>query len=66
MTNRIVVTLEQQEFSALLKLAEADLRSPADELRFVLRLEIERRKNEPGSLVSLVETPIYKEISNEQ
>ena len=43
MTNRIVVILEQHEYSALLEMAEVDLRNPSDELRHILRLEIERR-----------------------
>ena len=43
MVKRIVVPLEQDEFSALLDMAISDLRNPADEIRHVLRLEIERR-----------------------
>jgi len=46
MTNRIVVILEQHEYSALLDMAVSDLRNPADELRQILRLEIDRRN--PG------------------
>jgi flagellar biosynthesis regulator FlaF len=43
MVNRITVTLEQAEYSALLKLAGEDLRGPADQLRHILRVELENR-----------------------
>ena len=60
MTTRISITLEQQEFSALLEMAAADLRNPADELHFILRLEIERRTKQ----INLLEAPL--EIPNNQ
>jgi hypothetical protein len=46
MVNRVVVVLEQYEYSALLKMAINDLRNPGDELRHILRLEIDRRSTE--------------------
>jgi hypothetical protein len=35
--------LEQAEYSALLKVAGDDLRNPVDQVRFLLRKELERR-----------------------
>lgn len=37
MVNRLTVTLEQPEYSALLQLAVRDLRDPQDQLRYILR-----------------------------
>ena len=42
MINRVTVTLEQPEYSALLEVAVAELRSPSDQLRYILRRELER------------------------
>ncbi len=42
MTNRIVLTLEQPEYSALLDIAIAQLRTPADQVRWMVRQELER------------------------
>ena len=42
MVNRLTVTLEQPEYSALLRMAVAELRSPPDQLRHILRTELER------------------------
>jgi len=41
MVNRITVTLEQAEYSALLTLAIKELRGPADHLRHILRVELQ-------------------------
>lgn len=49
MVKRIVVTLEQSEYSALLDMAIVDLRNPADELRHILRMEIDRRNTKHAS-----------------
>ena len=43
MVNRIKLTLEQAEYSALLKVAGDELRNPTDQARFILRQELERR-----------------------
>lgn len=43
MINRVTVPLEQPEYSGLLKLAVADLRTPQDQLRVILRQELERK-----------------------
>lgn len=43
MVNRLTVTLEQPEYTALLEIADKELRNPADQVRFVLRQELERR-----------------------
>ena len=43
MVNRITVTLEQPEYAALLRMATAELRNPSDQLRHILRTELEHR-----------------------
>jgi hypothetical protein len=43
MVNRIVLPLEQREYTALLEVAVKELRNPADQARFILRQELERR-----------------------
>ena len=43
MVNRLTLTLEQPEYSALLKIAIAELRNPPDQVRYLLRQELERR-----------------------
>lgn len=50
MVKRIEVTLEQTEYSALLEMASEDLRNPSDQLRHILRLEMERRLDKKGIL----------------
>lgn len=50
MVQRLTVTLEQDEYSALLEMAVDDIRNPSDELRQILRMEIERRKKHLKSL----------------
>jgi hypothetical protein len=44
MINRIKVLLPQIEYSGLLELADEDLRTPNEQLRFLLRQELVRRK----------------------
>jgi hypothetical protein len=48
MVIRLKLTLEQDEYSALLESALADLRNPSDQARFILRQELEKR----GLLIS--------------
>ncbi len=43
MINRVKVVLPQEEYSALLKLSESELRNPQDQIRAVLRQELVRR-----------------------
>ncbi|MCL7454082.1 MAG: hypothetical protein M8467_13645 [Anaerolineae bacterium] len=43
MINRLTVILEQPEYAALLETAMTELRTPPDQLRHILRLELERR-----------------------
>ena len=43
MVKKIEITLEQHEYSALLEMAVEDLRNPSDQLRHILRMEIDRR-----------------------
>jgi hypothetical protein len=40
---KLYITLDGNEFEALLKSAIMDLREPKEEARFLLRLELERR-----------------------
>ena len=40
--NRIVISLGKRERTALLKLAQNELRSPRDQARYVVRKEMER------------------------
>lgn len=42
MVTRIKLPLEQEEYSALLKLSQAELRSPGDQAHYILRRELER------------------------
>ncbi len=42
MVTRITVTLEQPEYAALLKVAVEELRNPQDQLRYILRKELDR------------------------
>lgn len=44
MVNRVVIVLEQPEYSALLKMAVSELRNPQDQIRWLLRRELESRK----------------------
>jgi len=46
MVRRIEVTFEQNEFSALLKMADEELRNPSDQLRHIFRLEMDRRNKD--------------------
>ena len=64
---RLKLPLGQAEYSALLKVAGDELRSPMDQVRFMLRQELERR----GLLVNETESgPIpalsAQEIKQEQ
>ena len=44
MLNRLTVTLEHPEYAALLDVALAELRTPADQVRYILRQELKRRR----------------------
>jgi hypothetical protein len=52
MLNRLTLTLEQPEYAALLDVAIAELRTPADQVRYMLRQELERRR-----LLPVAESP---------
>jgi hypothetical protein len=43
MVNRVVLTLEQPEYNALLQAALKELRNPSDQARFILRQDLQRR-----------------------
>ena len=40
---RLKLVLDQDEYSALMESALADLRNPSDQARFILRQELEKR-----------------------
>ena len=40
---RLKMPLEQVEYSGLLKIADNELRNPVDQMRIILRQELERR-----------------------
>ncbi len=41
MVNRVTLTLDQPEYSALLEVAGRELRNPADQARYMLRRDLE-------------------------
>ena len=43
MLNRLKILLEQPEYSALIHLAEQELRTPADQARLIVRIDLIRR-----------------------
>lgn len=43
MVNRLTVVLEQPEYSGLLEMAISELRTPQEQLRYLLRQELKRR-----------------------
>ncbi len=43
MLNHLKILLEQPEYSALIHLAEKELRTPADQVRLIVRLDLIRR-----------------------
>ena len=43
MVARVVLTLEQPEYRALLQVAQTELRNPADQAHFMVRQELVRR-----------------------
>lgn len=55
MTNKIAVMLEQQEYSALLRAFEQELRNPPDQIRHIVRTDMERR--------GLIEPTVVSELS---
>ncbi len=44
---RVRVSLTGQEYGALIRLCEAELRSPSEQLRHLLRMELLKRKLSP-------------------
>lgn len=43
MLNCLKILLEQPEYSALIHLSEREMRTPADQVRLIVRLELVRR-----------------------
>ena len=64
MVNRLTITLEQPEYAALLQMAMAELRTPPDQLRHILRLELERRGLWPPGQIDDVRQNQKREGSN--
>jgi hypothetical protein len=42
MVNRVILTLDQQEYSALLEIAGHELRNPSDQARILLRQQLKK------------------------
>ncbi len=65
MITRLKLTLEQHEYSALLKIARAELRNPADQVHHLLRQELFRlgllKVNEAEKKVVQTETTKQEE-----
>ena len=59
--NRITVTLEQAEYSGLLEMAVRELRDPHDQLRHILRQELQQR-----GLLSPDSKGLESEVHHEQ
>jgi len=56
MLNRLKILLEQPEYAALIHLAEQELRTPADQARLIVRLDLIRRGLLPPAETPLTET----------
>jgi hypothetical protein len=66
MVVRMKITLEQTDYSELLKLALSELRTPESQLLFILRKELDRH-NEPvidNDPSRVKENSVFKEVSN--
>lgn len=64
MLNCLKVLLEQPEYSALIRLSEREMRTPADQIRLIVRLELIRQGLLPDEITkpnSLQENPIAHE-----
>ena len=53
MLNCLKVLFEQPEYSALIHLSEREMRTPADQVRLIVRLELVRRGLLQDSLANL-------------
>ena len=53
MLNCLKVLFEQPEYSALIHLSEREMRTPADQVRLIVRLELVRRGLLQGTLPNL-------------
>ncbi len=56
MLNPLKVFFEQPEYSALIRLAEQELRSPADQVRLLVRLELIQRGLLPNATTQHTQT----------
>jgi hypothetical protein len=64
---RLKLPLEQAEFSALVKVAGVEMRSPSDQARFILRQELERRgllATEQCDKIPKCNQPVMQEPAN--
>jgi hypothetical protein len=62
---RLTVNLHVSEHDALLKLAKIELRDPRDQLRAILRAELERRGLLASAKKTLATDAARKVVSNE-
>ena len=53
MLNSLKILLEQPEYSALIQLSEREMRTPADQVRLILRQELVRRGLLQDTLLNL-------------
>jgi hypothetical protein len=54
MLNCLKVLFEQPEYSALIRLSESEMRTPADQVRLIVRLELVRRGLLQDTLPNLI------------
>ena len=62
MVKRLTLTLEQPEYSALLKVAMAELRNPQDQARYILRRDLENRGLIPSESQQVVRGSALREV----
>ncbi len=60
MVKRLTIDLTEDERQALVKLAQADMRPAKDQVRFLLRLEAERRGLWPMPITKMPAAPEYE------
>ncbi len=60
------LALDKDEYAMLLEAADQELRGPADEVRFILRQEFQRRRLVQGGRVSALSTDLPQEDADVQ
>jgi hypothetical protein len=62
MVNRLKLILDQQEFEAIYQIARKELRNPADQVRYMLRCELQKRGLLTNEQETAVPCPSKKEV----